>query len=133
MLNDEFIYPVQVPFDDVDRFGVVHHAKFLCYMERARIAWWESMGMRLDQWQKRGILFAIHHIDLEFKKPARQYHHLIVMSRITEQRRVSRVYRQVICAEQDRDFIYCIGTIRVVSIDANMRPCAMPEKMEEML
>ncbi|WP_374212376.1 hotdog domain-containing protein [Thiothrix subterranea] len=36
---NEFIFPVRVYYEDTDAGGVVYHANYLRFMERARTEW----------------------------------------------------------------------------------------------
>lgn len=59
-------------FEDTDSGGVVYHANFLKFMERARSDWLAVYGclpsQPADRW---GVIFAVRSLTLEFLKPAR--------------------------------------------------------------
>ena len=63
-------YRPEIRFSDVDAYGVVHNAKYVVYMEQARIHWWrQAMGEGMWDWSKVGVLVAHHTID--YLKPVR--------------------------------------------------------------
>ena len=41
-------HPVRVEFDEVDQYGIVHHARYWIYCERARVELMGTLGMRAD-------------------------------------------------------------------------------------
>ena len=52
-------YRPEIRFSDVDAYGIVHNAKYIVYMEQARIHWWrQAMGMELG-WSKSACLWPI--------------------------------------------------------------------------
>jgi acyl-CoA thioester hydrolase len=63
-------YRPEIRFSDVDAYGVVHNAKYIVYMEQARIHWWrQAMGEGTWDWSKVGVLVAHHNID--YVRPVR--------------------------------------------------------------
>ncbi|HGX92774.1 MAG TPA: YbgC/FadM family acyl-CoA thioesterase, partial [Candidatus Tenderia sp.] len=67
-----FSWPVRVYYEDTDAGGVVYHASYLCFLERARTEWLRSLGLEQDVLRQRdNILFAVRHIDIAYLKPAR--------------------------------------------------------------
>ncbi len=61
----------RVYFEDTDAGGVVYHANFLRFMERARSDWLAGFGclpqQPVDRW---GVIFAVRSATLEFQRPA---------------------------------------------------------------
>ena len=52
-------YRPEIRFSDVDAYGIVHNAKYIVYMEQARIHWWrQAMGDGTWDWSKVGVLVA---------------------------------------------------------------------------
>ncbi len=66
-----FNHQIRIYTDDTDCGGVVYHANYLKFMERARTEWLEHIGLALNQLATEGYLFAIRRAELEYLKPAR--------------------------------------------------------------
>ena len=67
-----FKWLVRIYFEDTDSGGVVYHANYLKFMERARTEWLRSI--KLDQAtlkKKDKIMFVVAKVDIDYKKPAR--------------------------------------------------------------
>lgn len=66
MQSQIFHFPVQIYYEDTDHSGVVYHANFLKYFERARE---HVIGSdRLAQlWDERGLGFAVYKASLTFQ------------------------------------------------------------------
>lgn len=66
------VFPVTVYYEDTDMGGIVYHANYLKYIERARSAWVREMG--IDQNAMRdteGLIFAVRRVEADYLGPAR--------------------------------------------------------------
>jgi acyl-CoA thioester hydrolase len=63
--------PVRVYFQDTDAGGVVYHANYLNFMERARTEWMRIYGYSNAGLLKEfGVVFVVRSIKLDYLKPA---------------------------------------------------------------
>jgi acyl-CoA thioester hydrolase len=69
------ILPIRIYFEDTDFSGVVYHANFLRFMERARSDMLRLLGVNHDALYDGAfgepLAFAVRHIDITFLRPAR--------------------------------------------------------------
>ena len=66
-----FSLPVRVYFQDTDAGGVVYHASYLNFMERARTEWLRSHGYSNAGLMKEfGTVFVVRSLKLGYLKPA---------------------------------------------------------------
>lgn len=66
-----FAMPVRVYYQDTDAAGVVFHATYLDFMERARVEWLRSKGFEPQELARRfRLLFIVRHLDIAYVKPA---------------------------------------------------------------
>src|SRR4030095_13767420 len=84
---------VQVRFSDCDMFGHVNNAKFITYMEQARVEYFKAFDeinfLKRGENPKLSIILA--EITCTFKSPVRLDDNLIVKIRTTELKRSSFV------------------------------------------
>jgi acyl-CoA thioester hydrolase len=67
-----FVFPARVYYEDTDAQGVVYHANFLKFAERARTEFMRACGYdHGDLLKDHGIMLAVKRINLEFFAPAR--------------------------------------------------------------
>jgi acyl-CoA thioester hydrolase len=67
-----FDFPQRVYFEDTDAGGVVYHAQYIKFLERARTEWLRYLGFtNSDLERKYKMLFVVSEIAVEFVKPAR--------------------------------------------------------------
>lgn len=69
--NKVFSLPVRVYFQDTDAGGVVYHANYLNFMERARTEWLRAHGYSNAGLMKGfGVVFVVRSMKLDYLKPA---------------------------------------------------------------
>ena len=69
--NKVFSLPVRVYFQDTDAGGVVYHANYLNFMERARTEWLRTYGHSNSGLMKEfGMVFVMRSVKLDYLKPA---------------------------------------------------------------
>jgi acyl-CoA thioester hydrolase len=70
---------MRVYWEDTDGGGVVYHARYLNFFERARSEWLRSLGVgQALLAQEHDIVFAVRHVAVEFVQPARLDDQLLV-------------------------------------------------------
>jgi acyl-CoA thioester hydrolase len=91
----EHRFPVRVYFEDTDLSGVVYHANYLRYMERARSDMLRASG--IDQraaFEGGEGVYAVRDVTLRFAAPARLDDDLLVVSRLSAFRAASATIQQ---------------------------------------
>lgn len=67
-----FTWPIRVYWEDTDAGGVVYHANYLRFLERARSEWLRAAGFGQQQLREEaGLVFVVHRMELAFNAPAR--------------------------------------------------------------
>lgn len=64
-------YPVHVHYEDTDMGGIVYHANFLKFIERARSAWVRDLGVDQNAMRDAGTVFVVRRVEADFLAPAR--------------------------------------------------------------
>lgn len=66
-----FSLPVRVYFQDTDAGGVVYHASYVNFMERARTEWLRTHGYSNAGLMKEfGVVFVVRSLKLDYLRPA---------------------------------------------------------------
>ncbi|HEX3982158.1 MAG TPA: tol-pal system-associated acyl-CoA thioesterase [Acidisoma sp.] len=72
-------YPVRVYFEDTDAGGIVYHANYLRFAERARTEALRAMGLPHSEMMLRhGMIFVVRHAELDYQRPARLDDSLVI-------------------------------------------------------
>ena len=111
-----FSIPIRVYYEDTDAGGVVYHANYLRFMERARTEWLRSLGFDQDKLSRQdGVVFAVRSASLDFVKAARFNDMLQADATVTATGRASLTMEQTI---KRGDELLCSGKVRLVCVDA---------------
>jgi len=77
-------FTTEVFYEDTDMGGIVYHANYLKFIERARSAMVRALGIdQLRLKQEEGVAFVVRRLDAEFLAPARFEDVLEVETRVT--------------------------------------------------
>ena len=80
-----FSWPARVYWEDTDAGGVVYHARYLAFMERARSEWMRALGWNQGVLRDRDDqVFVVRAMDIDFRAPARLDDQLQVSVRLLE-------------------------------------------------
>lgn len=123
--NSHFVYPVRVYYEDSDSGGVVYHANYLKYMERARTEWLRARGFYQSRLiERHQLIFAVHSLSIEYIRPALFDQLLQVHTCITKAGRASltfaqKIYRIASTPEQEKN-----------SLPESLQPAARKQEAE---
>ncbi|HEU0306197.1 MAG TPA: tol-pal system-associated acyl-CoA thioesterase [Lysobacter sp.] len=126
-----FSHPVRIYWEDTDAGGVVYHAQYLAFLERARSEWMRAQGYGQELLRREhGLLFAVRAMQLDFLKPARLDDALDVTAVLRECRRASVIFGQEIHRGGER---LLTATVRVAALGTDFRPTAIPLRLYDEL
>lgn len=67
-----FDFPQRIYFEDTDAGGVVYHAHYVKFLERARTEWMRYLGFTSSELERKyKMLWVVSELAVEFVKPAR--------------------------------------------------------------
>ncbi len=90
-----FDYRLRVYYQDTDAGGVVYHANYLAFAERARAEALRALGApHADMTARHGAMFVVRRVELDYRRPARLDDELVVTTRIVEVGGASAKLRQ---------------------------------------
>jgi acyl-CoA thioester hydrolase len=61
---------VRIYYEDTDAAGVVYHAGYLRFFERARTEYFRERGLLVATLAKNGFIFPVVRMEIDFKAPA---------------------------------------------------------------
>lgn len=125
---------VRVYYEDTDAGGIVYHANWLRYFERARTDWLRSLGaVHRDLASADGVLLVVRDLFIDYRLPARLDDELRIDVRLLETRRAS--LRLMQCAHSAADGRLLVqAEMRVAAIDAqDQRAAGLPRWLVDRL
>lgn len=125
-----FSWPIRVYWEDTDGGGVVYHASYLCFLERARSEWLRSLGIGQQALREtQDLLFAVRSVSMEFLAPAFLDDEIIATVELTEARHASLRFRQTLRRTSDAVTVV-EAQVRAACLTAStFRPRPIPSGM----
>jgi len=123
-MADAFSWPVRVYWEDTDAGGVVYHAQYLAFMERARSEWMRARGLGQELLRARDdLVFVVQSMNIDFRAPARLDDQLTVSVQLLECRGASMMMGQRIHRADD---VLVEAQVRIAALGAvSFRPRRM--------
>jgi acyl-CoA thioester hydrolase len=127
-----FSWPTRVYWEDTDAGGVVYHAQYLAFLERARTEWLRARGYGQEMLREaHDLVFAVRAMRIDFRRPARLDDALEVTVGLRQCRRASLVLAQSIHRGGE---LLLDAEVRVAALSAgSFRPRAIPDVLYEEL
>jgi acyl-CoA thioester hydrolase len=126
--NGIFSWPVRVYFQDTDAGGVVYHASYVNFMERARTEWLRTHGYSNAGLMKElGVVFVVRAMKLEYLRPALLDDMLDVTTEITDVGRSRITLLQTVRREKE---LLTTGEVQLVCVTMDtFKPVSVPEAL----
>ncbi|MGT0149725.1 tol-pal system-associated acyl-CoA thioesterase [Vibrio metschnikovii] len=123
-----FDWPITVYYEDTDAGGVVYHANYLKFFERARTEILRSLGFSQQQLLEQNIGFVVRSASVDFIRAARLDDQLTVKTSVVELKQVSLTFCQELVNPNGQ--LLCKASVKVACIDnQKMRPIGLPQSM----
>jgi acyl-CoA thioester hydrolase len=128
---ERFAWPIRVYYEDTDAGGVVYHASYLRFLERARTEWLRAQGWSQERLrQEAGIGFVVASMSIDFMRPARLDDELLATVLVAGRRRVSLDFEQTLVSAADPSRVFVRATAHVACVNlTNMKPHRVPENL----
>lgn len=123
-----FSWPLRIYYEDTDLSGVVYHANYLRYFERARTEWVRAIGLGQERlMQSEGLAFTVADLQIRYLRPARLDDELEVTVAVLMKRRASLLFEQHLRRAHAPKEILATAQVRVACVDVrSFRPRPLP-------
>ena len=127
-----FEWNARVYFEDTDSGGVVYHANYLKFMERARTEWLRNLGLnQIKLKQEDKMMFVVRKIDIQYKIPARFNDELLIQTDCVKTTDYSIILKQNILRDKQ---IITEGKVEIVCINSDLfRPVRIPKMVKQLM
>jgi acyl-CoA thioester hydrolase len=124
----DFVLTLRVYYEDTDASGVVYHANYLRYFERARTEWLRSLGFDQERLRaEQGVAFTIASLSVRYHLPARLDDELLVSLVLASHGRASMEFEQQIRQARNPEILLASASVRAGCVDmATFRPRVIP-------
>ena len=120
-------HPVTIYYEDTDLSGVVYHANYFKYFERARE---ELLGVPelARVWTEQGVGFAVYKLECTFRAPARHGDRLEVRTRVEVEGPWRSLFHQS-CWRAGESKPLVEGLVQLVCIDHEGKLVQTPDSL----
>ena len=128
--DKKFFLPVRVYFQDTDAGGVVYHASYVNFMERARTEWLRTHGYSNAGLMKEfGVIFVVRSLKLDYLKPALLDDLLNVTAQIKD---IGRSRLTLLQSVLRGDEVLTEGEVHLVCVSLEgFKPVSVPEVLRK--
>jgi len=121
-------FQLRVYYEDTDAGGIVYHANYLKFFERARTEWLRDKGLTQSFFLEQNMGFVVTRVEIDYVASAKLDDSLNVTSLISEYKRASLVFNQKMTNQEQQTL--CTAIVRVAFVDfGKSRPCPIPKNI----
>lgn len=130
---EPYFLPIRVYIEDTDAGGIVFHAKYLHYMERARTEWVRHRGVELRSGLGDNISYVVQKLSIHYAAPAYLDDELEVTADLVNAGRVWMEFDQKVTRKgEERPLARASVRVACVALDSG-RPRRLPEDLGQLL
>ncbi|SCC31324.1 tol-pal system-associated acyl-CoA thioesterase [Gilliamella intestini] len=122
----QYKWNARVYYEDTDAGGVVYHARYLAFFERARTEILRKVGINQQMLLQEGVAFVVKKMDINYHFPARLDDMLAITTSIEQVRKASIIFKQTILNQNNQVISTADVLIACVNI-TKMKPCGLPK------
>ncbi len=128
----ERTFECKVYYEDTDCMGVVYHANYLKYLERARTEYVEDRLSSIAGYHDRGYLFMVHKIEIAFHGPARLGDNLIIRTWIENTTRYRITAKQIVSKKGEPKDYLITATVTLVAVNPDGKLLEIPSEFHSL-
>jgi acyl-CoA thioester hydrolase len=124
-----FRHDIRVRFAETDAMGIVHHSRYLPYLEEARVAYLRHLGHPYSELREEGVDYAVLEAHVRYLRPLRFDDVVTVHLRLAVATRASfqMAYLLTVGGERRADAVTVHGCVNAAG-----RPVRMPAWLSEL-
>jgi len=125
-VGDEHHYALTVYYEDTDAGGVVYHANFIKFLERARSDMLRAAGADfIARHHEGGGTYVVAEVHIHYRRPARLGDDLLILSRMTALHAASIVIQQRVMHGAE---LVAEASVTAAFVSADGRPQRQPKE-----
>lgn len=130
-MSEPFVLKLRVYVEDTDMGGVVYHARYLHFFERARTEWLRARGIGQKRIREEaGLIFVVTDMNVRYIKPAIMDDELLVRASLADVSRARFRFEQSIERVSDGVQIATAEVGAAVLDSNNYKPTRIPAWMK---
>jgi acyl-CoA thioester hydrolase len=123
---------VRIYYEDTDAAGVVYHANYLKFLERARTEYFRERGLLVAELAAAGHVFPVVRMEIDFKAPARHDDLLSIVTKPAHSSGSSFSLRQQIFLTGD-DKLLVDALVKLACIGPDLKARRIPKEVRQIV
>lgn len=125
----------RVYYEDTDASGVMYHARYLVFFERARTEFLRSLGYSQQQlMQEQAVAFTLSDLNIRYRQAARLDDELIVSTQVEKASYASVIFKQQMFRASDPETLLSEARVRAGCVSyPEFQVTRMPEPIRAAL
>ncbi|MBC8017176.1 MAG: YbgC/FadM family acyl-CoA thioesterase [Verrucomicrobia bacterium] len=123
---------VRIYYEDTDAAGVVYHANYLKYLERARTEYFRERGLLVAELAAAGHVFPVVRMEVDFMSPARHDDLLSIVTKPVQSSGSSFSLRQQIFRTGDSRLLVN-ALVKLACIGPNLKARRIPTEVLQLV
>jgi len=123
---------IRIYYEDTDAGGVVYHANYLRYFERARTEYLRDRGLSVGELAASGSIFPVVRLEIDYRAPARHDDLLRIETEVLKVGKTSfTVGQQAVRAVDGK--LLADAKVTLVCVNPSMKARRLPEELLQAL
>lgn len=128
--KQKHIFPIRVYYEDTDMGGVVYHANYLRYIERARSDWVRKLGNDQNAMRDDGVVWVVRNLEADYLASAKFDDELTVETDVVAISGVRLTMAQLVLRGETEIFR---ATVTAVCINSEGKPIRLPAEIRALM
>ncbi len=124
------VFPIRVYYEDTDMGGVVYHANYLRFIERARSDWVRKLGNDQNAMRDAGIVWVVRRIEADYLAAARFEDELMVETEMVSLSGARLTMSQLVKRGETEIFR---AVVTAVCMNAQGKPVRLPAEIRALM
>ena len=122
------LYYFRIQYEDTDIGGIVYHAKYLNFIERARTALIRKLGFPAEELLKKNLSIVVKKLYCEWKSSCTLGDLICVETRLVQCKKASLVFNQLIFNDHNNKKL-SETEVTLCFLNKNMKATRIPESL----
>lgn len=123
--------PIRIYYEDTDAGGVVYHASYLRFFERARTEFLREKGFsQQDLLTTQQLAFVVRKMEIDYHQAAKLDEQLTVETRLATVKGATLLFEQQLLRNQQ---LVCSAKVKIACVNLKqMKPTALPTQLKQL-
>ena len=122
----------RIYYYDTDAGGVVYYGRYLNYLEEGRTELLERLGLSVDDFSRRGLLYAVRKLQIQYRSPARYGDVVVCDAALTKVSAAQLFFDQTI-RQRETGVVVLTAEVVLACLNCQFKPAPIPADLRDRL